>query len=188
MNEKGQGYSKYKNNIINRYKKTDEIEQGILFFLKNVKNKRIWTSGSMSYLSKPDKYIMYFSPDKNTIVRQDGNIETITTIGIAPNDPVELRQIEIKNDGLEEETLEITTFLEPVLSKEEQDYAHKAFNNLFLSYEYLEEEKSILVKRRNRAKRDTELFMAIHLYTENQTIGELEYEIDKEIIYCFQKQ
>ena len=180
MNEKGQGYSKYKNNIINRYKKTDEIEQGILFFLKNVKNKRIWTSGSMSYLSKPDKYIMYFSPDKNTIVRQDGNIETITTIGIAPNDPVELRQIEIKNDGLEEETLEITTFLEPVLSKEEQDYAHKAFNNLFLSYEYLEEEKSILVKRRNRAKRDTELFMAIHLYTENQTIGELEYEIDKE--------
>ena len=123
---------------------------------------------------------MYFAPDKNTIVRQDGNIETITTIGIAPDDPVELRQIEIRNDGLEEETLEITSFLEPVLSKEEQDYAHKAFNNLFLSYEYLEEEKSILVKRRKRAQTDTELFMAIHLYTENQTIGELEYEIDKE--------
>ncbi len=180
MNEKGQGYSKYKNNIINRYKKTDDMEQGILFFLKNVKSKRIWTSGSMSYLGNPDKYIMYFAPDKNTIVRQDGNIETITTIGIAPDDPVELRQIEIKNDGLEEETLEITSFLEPVLSKEEQDYAHKAFNNLFLSYEYLEEEKAILVKRRKRAQTDNELFMAIHLYTENPTIGELEYEIDKE--------
>ena len=180
MNEKGLGYSKYKNNIINRYKKTDDMEQGILFFLKNVKNKRIWTSGSMSYLSKADKYIMHFAPDKNIITRQDGNIETTTTIGIAPDDPVELRQIEIKNDGLEEETLEITSFLEPVLSKEEQDYAHKAFNNLFLSYEYLEEEKSILVKRRKRAQTDTELFMAIHLYTENQTIGELEYEIDKE--------
>ena len=87
----------------------------------------------MSYLNKPDKYTIYFAPDSNKIIRQDGNIETTTTIGIAPDDPVELRQIEIRNDGLEEETLEITSFLEPVLSKEEQDYAHKAFNNLYFS-------------------------------------------------------
>ena len=31
----------------------------------------------MSYLNKPDKYTIYFAPDNDKIVRQDGNIETI---------------------------------------------------------------------------------------------------------------
>lgn len=36
--------------------------------------------------------------------------------------------------------------LEPILSTKEQDYAHKVFNNLFLSYEFLEDSGTILVK------------------------------------------
>ena len=32
MDEKGNGYSKYKDILINRYKKTDDIEQGLLLF------------------------------------------------------------------------------------------------------------------------------------------------------------
>ncbi len=36
MDQKGNGYSKYNNILINRYKYTDDEEQGIFFFsLKN---------------------------------------------------------------------------------------------------------------------------------------------------------
>ena len=87
----------------------------------------------MSYLNKPDKYTIYFAPDNDKIVRQDGNIETILKTTISPNEPVELRKIKLTNTGLTEEIIEITSMLEPMLSKREQDYAHKVFNNLFLT-------------------------------------------------------
>lgn len=180
MGDKGNGYSKYKDIIINRYKKTEDIEQGIFFFIKNVKTKRIWTSNYTNYLSKPDKYQIKFTQDKDKIIRLDGSIETITKVCIAPNEPVELRSIELKNHGIEEELLEISSFLEPVLSSKEQDYAHMAFNNLFLTYEYIGDTGTILVKRTARDANKRDMFLAVNLYSQDETIGDLEFEIDKE--------
>ena len=82
--DKGCGYSKYKNILINRYKKTDDIQQGIFFYFKNIKSKRIWTASYMNYLGKADKYDICFAEDKNKITRMDGNItlnsESVYTI------------------------------------------------------------------------------------------------------------
>lgn len=180
MTDKGNGYSSYKDIIINRYKKTEEIAQGIFFFIKNVKTKRIWTSNYTSYLFKPDKYQIKFTQDKDKIIRLDGSIETITDVCISPNEPVELRSIQLKNYGIEEELLEVSSFLEPVLSSKEQDYSHMAFNNLFLTYEYIPESGTILVKRTARDKNKEDMFLAVNLYSQDETIGDLEFEIDKE--------
>ena len=180
MDEKGNGYSKYKDILINRYKKTDDIEQGIFFYFKNIRSKRIWTTSYMSYLNKPDKYTIYFAPDSNKIIRQDGNIETILKTTISPNEPVELRKVKLTNTGLTEEIIEITSMLEPMLSKREQDYAHKVFNNLFLSYEWLEKPEILLIKRNSRGDNEKDIYLALNLYTENETIGEIEFETDKE--------
>lgn len=181
MDQKGNGYSKYNNILINRYKYTDDEEQGIFFFFKNIKTKRIWTSNYMNYLSKADKYVMCFTPDMNKITRQDGNIETITKISVAPTEPVEIRRIELVNHGIEGETIEITSFLEPLISEKEQDYAHRAFNKLFLEYEIIED--TILIRRKSRDKSKSDMFLAVNLYAENEIIGETEFEVDKEKFY-----
>lgn len=181
MDQKGNGYSKYNNILINRYKYTDNEEQGIFFFFKNIKTKRIWTSNYMNYLSKADKYVMRFTPDMNKITRQDGNIETITKISVAPTEPVEIRRIELVNHGIEDETIEITSFLEPLISEKEQDYAHRAFNKLFLEYEIIED--TILIRRKSRDKSKSDMFLAVNLYAENEIIGETEFEVDKEKFY-----
>lgn len=181
MDQKGNGYSKYNNILINRYKYTDDEEQGIFFFFKNIKTKRIWTSNYMNYLSKADKYVMCFTPDMNKITRQDGNIETITKISVAPTEPVEIRRIELVNHGIEDETIEITSFLEPLISEKEQDYAHRAFNKLFLEYEIIED--TILIRRKSRGKSKSDMFLAVNLYAENEIIGETEFEVDKEKFY-----
>ncbi len=180
MDSKGNGYSKYKNIIINRFKPTSDVEQGIYFYVKNIKNKRIWTNGYNSVSEKPDKYSVTFAPDRTKITRLDGNIETTTKVTVSPNDSVELRRIEIKNLGNTDETLEISSFMEPVLSEKEQDYAHPAFNNLFLSYEFIPETNTILVKRKKRSENQKEMFMAVNLYSQDSSIGELEFEVSKE--------
>lgn len=78
-----------------------------------------------------------------------------------------------------EETLEITNYFEPVLSKPEQDYAHQAFNNLFITFENLEKD-NILVKRKKRGVNDKDIYLAVNLYTEHETVGDFEYEINQE--------
>ena len=180
LDQKGDGYSKYKDIVINRFKKTDELQEGIHFFFKNIKTKRIWTTGQMNYLAPADKYTAYFSPDRSKFVRQDGGIETTTKIVVMPNSPVEIRRVELKNLGNSEETIEVNTYMEPILSTLSQDYSHKAFNNLFMSFEFLENMDTIVAKRRARDSKVSDMYMAVNLYTENETVGELEYELDKE--------
>ena len=180
VDQRGNGYSKYKDIVINRFKKTDDVQQGIFFFFKNIKTKRIWTSGQMNYLAPADKYGVYFTPDMSKFVRQDGGIETTTKIFVTPDNPVEIRRVELKNLGNSEEIIEVNSFLEPILCSFNQDYSHKAFNNLFLSSEYLEDSGTIIVKRKAREAGQNDTYMGVNLYTESETMGELEYELDKE--------
>ncbi len=180
IDQKGNGYSKYKDIVINRFKRTDDVEEGIFFFFKNIKTKRIWTSGQKNYLAQADKYSVAFSPEMSKFIRQDGGIETTTKIFVMPNDPVEIRRIELKNLGNTEETIEVNSMLEPILSSLEQDYSHKAFNNLFVSFEFLEDTNTIIAKRKARDEKQDDIYLAVNLYTENETIGELEFEVDKE--------
>ena len=91
-------------------------------------------------------------PDKIEQEIEQDNIKTKIQTIVTPNDISEIRKITLENRGLEEEILEVTTYFEPVLSRKEQDYAHQAFNNLFLEYEYDDVNDTMVVKRRKRGK------------------------------------
>ena len=177
--DNGEGFSKYNDILINRFKETADYNQGILFYIKNVSSKRIWVNTPIDESNRGDIYKTIFAPEKDEFVRIDANIETTTKVIVSPDDPVEIRRLELKNNGTKEETLEITNYFEPVLSKPAQDYAHMAFNNLFLTFERLKDE-GILVKRKKRGKDERDVYVGTCLYTEHETIGELEFEINKE--------
>lgn len=178
MDQKGAGYSKYKDILINRFKKTSDTMQGIFFYIKNVKTKRIWTANYMNFMSKPDFYKVSFMPDKCEIARKDGSIETKEVVLVTPKDPVEIRKIELKNNGNEEEMLELTSFLEPVISTPKQDYSHQAFNNLFITFEFVD--GIIVANRRTRSEAEQKMYLAVTLYTNEKQLNGLEYELDKE--------
>ena len=176
-NKDGTGFSKYKNILINRYKKTNNYKEGIFFYFKNIKNKEICSN---IFNQKIREYKTIFTSDMNeTDIKQDNLKIKIKTI-VAPNNNVEIRNIKISNTGNSSEILEISSVLEPVLSKETQDYAHKAFNNLFLKYEEID--NGILVKRNKRGK-EKEIFLVVGLFAEKGNIENLEFEIDKEKLY-----
>ncbi|MBR3721049.1 MAG: hypothetical protein IKN09_04870 [Clostridia bacterium] len=180
MDSKGNGYSKFKNILVNRYKPTSDVPQGIYFYIKNIKNKKIWSNGYNQVSEKPDKYSVTFAQDKSKIVRVDGNIETKTKITVSPTDSVEIRRLELKNLGNTDETLEISSLLEPVLSIKEQDYAHPVFNNLFLSFEYISEKNEIIVKRKKRSENQNDMYMGVILCSDDGKTADTEYELSKE--------
>ena len=180
MNQKGEGVSKYKNYYINRFKKTADYSQGIFFEIKNIKNKKIWSSNYKNNDLKDTKYKISFMPDKNEQEIINSNIKTKIKTTVSSNEPVELRRMTLENLGAEEEILEITCYFEPILSTKEQDYAHPVFNNLFLTFEYDEELESICVKRRSRKIEEQKLYLEATLSTDCERVGDLEYEINAE--------
>ena len=56
MNQKGEGFSKYKNIYINYFKNTDDYVQGILFYIKSIKNKNIISSSYSQNLKNGNQY------------------------------------------------------------------------------------------------------------------------------------
>ena len=180
INQKGEGFSKYKNIYINRYKKTDDYSQGIFFYIKSIQSGKIWSTNYDVYQYKPDKYITKFMPDKDEFERTDGNIKTRMKVTVAPNEPVEIRRLELENLGNTEEILEVTSCFEPILSSKEKDYAHPSFNDLFLKFDYNEELESFIIKRNNRSKDESEVYLATTLSSDGEKIGDIAYEIDKD--------
>ena len=173
INQKGQGFSKYKDIYINRFKVTDDYNQGIFYYVKNIKNKKIWSSNSKNGTA-------VFTPDQSKIERVDDSIKTTLLITLDSEEPVEIRRLILENQGNQEESLEVSFIFEPVLSTKYQDYAHPAFNNLFLKFEFDEKEKILQVSRRKRGKNEKETNMLIKLSTEAEVIVDNEFETSKE--------
>ena len=180
MNQKGEGVSKYKDIYVNRFKQTSDYPNGIFFNIKNIKTKNIISSNYYQNKNKEGQYQISFMPDRDEQEIKSGNIKAKIKTTIAVNEPVELRRLILENNGADEEILEITTYFEPVLSPKQQDYAHPAFNNLFLINSFDEKTNSLIIKRKKRQAQEMQIYLAANLNTKNETIGELEYEIDEE--------
>ena len=182
INAKGEGYSAYGDIQINRFKETNNKKGGIFFYIKNIRTKKLWKANVDGLSSIPDKYSVTFAPDKNRLTRNDENIKTIQDIVVAQDTGTEIRKITLKNNSNIDETIEVSTIFEPILSKKEQDYSHRAFNNLGLRYEFIEDHETILIKR-NRREDEKELYLGTRFYSETiNTIGDLEYEINGNIV------
>ncbi|MGN1310576.1 MAG: glucoamylase family protein [Clostridia bacterium] len=171
----GQGYSKYKNLLINRYKKTADYRQGNFFYIRNLNNNQLISAN----LEEGETGKIVFAPDINKFIKTVGNFEIKTSNVVSTDEPIEIKRIEITNNGEKVETIEVINYFEPILSSPAQEYSHPAFNNLFLTYERLDTGE-IIVKRKKRGTNEKNTFLGVNLYTQNQTIGDLEYEIDKE--------
>ena len=163
----GNGYSEYKDKIINDYKKTNCTKQGILFYLKS--DRRI--------IRLEENCRVVFSPDKACFSKVDGNLKTELKITVNPNYPVEVRNIEISNLGNSEEVLDLYSEIIPVLSNKLQQYAHPAFNRMFLKYD---KKDDVYLVTKTESNNKDKLYLGIKIISDEDKIIEKSFEIDKE--------
>lgn len=178
INDKGEGYSKYKEILINKYKETEDTPRGIFFYLRNSQTGRIWRA---NYEGKEEKYEVTFAEDIAKFTKIQEGIETEVKILAASNLGCEIRSLKIKNNTEEEVELEVSSILKPVLSRMEDDISHPAFNNLFLKY-WTSKNGDILVKR-NKREAGNGLYLGVNLFEEENSNSKLEYEVDLSKVY-----
>ncbi|MFZ3171371.1 MAG: glucoamylase family protein [Carboxydocellales bacterium] len=176
----GAGYSKNKEMAVARWRESRlGYSLGFFIYIQNINSNNVWSAAYQPYKREPEEYKVVFSPDKAEFIRKDGNIETHTQIVVSPEDNAEVRKITLTNNSQHSRVLEVTSYLEVVLTHPEADLAHPAFSNLFVTTEFVSEYDCLLAARRPRSTGQKPQW-AVHTVTvTGEVIGDLQYETDR---------
>jgi cyclic beta-1,2-glucan synthetase len=147
-NTYGGGHLRLTNSTITSHKHTSD--DGIFFYIKDVSKNKFWSSTLWPTNVVPDFYQVEFNGKTVRFERKDGDIETITEIAVAPYENVEIRKITLINHSAEERTVELTSYLDPVLLDDNRkDRDHPSFYNLFVQSRFDKDLNGIFFNRRS---------------------------------------
>jgi len=174
----GSGYSKYNDIFVTRWREDPTIDMyGSYVYVQNLNSGNIWSVTFKPVNQTGDSYKVTCFPNSILFWRKDGNIITQTEVFVTPEDPVEVRKISITNESQYTRDIQLTTYSEIVLDQLKADIAHPAFSKLFIQTAY--ENGTLVAFRKPRNQDKKELFVMHSLFTEDELLGELEYETDR---------
>ncbi len=176
----GGGYSRHRETMLSRWRADVTRDHwGQWLYISDPRTADYWSATYQPTLKKPDNYEVIYSIDKAEFRRQDGEISSSLEIAISPEDPVEVRQLKLTNEGRKERTLDVTSYLEVVLASAAADLAHPAFQKLFVETEYIPESMALLARRRPRDASDAPLWMFHVLCPGDASLKTIEYETSR---------
>ncbi len=159
----GGGFSRYQSLAVTRWHADGTADDtGQFCYVRDVTAGRTWSVGYQPTGAEADTYHAHFAPDRATLHRMDGEVETRTEIVVVPADAAEVRRVTLTNYGSEAREIELTTYGEVVMGPAEQAAAHPAFANLFVETEWHEWCASITARRRPR-RADEQAPWCVHL-------------------------
>ncbi|UJP64716.1 GH36-type glycosyl hydrolase domain-containing protein [Mongoliitalea daihaiensis] len=160
----GTGFANMHGVTLNGWKADATIDPlGFYFYVKDVQSGDFWSAMHQPVKRKPDRYDTWFHNGKVMCSRVDNWIETTSEICVSPDHPIELRKLTFTNYSDRERVLEITSYAEVILNGLTHHHAHPAFSKLFVETEYLEQNHTILAKRRPRSKEESPMYL-IHTF------------------------
>ena len=159
INDRGNGFSRYKKVQLNRYRKITEQDYGMFMYIKDTENDRVWSNTYAPTNVEPDKYNIVFASDRINFIRQDGHITTKTEIIVTKEHNAEIRRVTFRNHSDSDVKLELTTYTEPIIIENIEDVTHRTFKNLFVNSEYDSDHESIIMCRRNNTKKTSQYFV-----------------------------
>ncbi len=150
INDRGTGFSRYRTQQLNRYRKISEQDYGMFLYIKDIDTDYVWSNTYAPINIKPEKYEVIFASDKIKYIRKDNGIITTTEIIVTHNHHAEIRKITFKNESEETKHLELTTYTEPIICENLDDISHKVFNNMFLHSTYNRDNNTLIMRRTSR--------------------------------------
>lgn len=174
----GDGFSKYKDRMLYRWKSDIYANTGNYIYIKDIKQGKFWSTTYHPTRRTPEDYHVVFYPHQAEFKRRDGDISSHMIVSLDADHNFEIRKVIFTNHGNEEKQLEVTSYLEVVDDTHLAELSHPAFNKLFLESEYLEEQEIFLSKRRRKKETDNPYVMHM-VRTGAKLCKKLEYENDR---------
>ena len=134
---------------------------GTWIYVQDLESGALWSATCQPIGCSPvgTRKCMFY-PHKVEFQRSDNGISLRTGVTVSP-DGVEIRRVNILNDGEHPRRLKLTSYGEVVLAAQAIDRRHPAFNKLFIESEYLPKENALIFQRRPRSA-DEKPIVLIH--------------------------
>ncbi len=178
MNDRGNGFSRYNNIQLNRYRKVTEQDYGSFLFIKDTQTNKYWSNTYSPTNLTPDKYEVVFASDKIKYVLTKNNVITTTEIIVTESNMAEIRKITLKNLTNHDKELELTSYLEPIITENQNDVAHRTFNSLFITTEFDQNTGSLIAKKKLRCS-SKNYYMLHRLFSNSFNASENKYETSR---------
>jgi cyclic beta-1,2-glucan synthetase len=176
----GSGYSAWNGLAVTRWREdVTRDDYGSYVFIRDVMGGAVWSAGFQPCGVEPDGYSVTFTEDAGRIERRDGTLTTMLEVLVSAEDDAEVRRVSINNAGDRARLLDVTSYAELVLAKQDTDVAHPAFAKLFVATEYLPDVGALLATRRRRAPEEPEVWAAHVAVVEGDAVGAAEVETDR---------
>ncbi|MGJ7569010.1 GH36-type glycosyl hydrolase domain-containing protein [Variovorax sp. RB2P76] len=156
---------------------------GTFFFVRDVRTEgEAQAFTSLTALPAPGadwRYRTRFLADQVQFDATGPGLQVRTTVLISPEDDTELRNITLHNSGEQTRTLELVSYLEPVLSNPKADEAHPAFANLFVESRWEPAWRALLLSRKPRLHGDAVVAAAHFLASADATVLSIDCMTDR---------
>ena len=176
----GSGYSRWRDVAITRWREDPTRDcWGQYIFLRDEQTGNVWSAGYQPTTVEPDGYDAIFFEDHAEIIRRDRSLTTQLDVVVSSEDDTEVRRLSITNLGVRARNIQVTSYAELSLTTQAADVAHPAFAKLFVETEFAAEVGALLATRRKRANDEASVWAAHVMFTDGETVGDLQYETDR---------
>jgi cyclic beta-1,2-glucan synthetase len=152
---------------------------GQFCYVRDLRSGLTWSAGHQPVCRPADEYEVIYSADKAEFRRRDGDIETQLEITVSSEDDVEVRRLTITNRGSQTREIEVTSYVEMVLARAEDDLAHPALGKLFIQTEFDPQSAGLLFSRRPRGSDEAPAWVFHVLGVEGRLGGAVEWETER---------
>jgi cyclic beta-1,2-glucan synthetase len=152
---------------------------GMWIYLHDLESGNLWSPTGQPMRPAGGERDVSFAPHQVAYGLRLDEWTVRAEVTVPPEDDVEVRRLTIVNHADRVRRLRVTSYGEVVLSTQETDRRHPAFNKLFIESEFLEEEQTQLYRRRRRAEGETPLYLGHTIAVRGAQASAVEYEGDR---------
>jgi len=150
----GTGQSRRYGHVVNRWQ-GDPVEdaQGQFIYLRDLDTGTLWSAAMQPVKCGSTSYQSSDLPGSFRITSEANGIRSQLDIAVSPNDDLEVRRLQLTNLTKRPRRIEVTSFLEAVLTWQGADIGHPAFSKLFVQTS--REGGTLFAERRPRGADET---------------------------------
>lgn len=176
----GSGYSYWHDFDLTRWQPDPTLDNwGTWIYIRDEESEEFWSATSQPVALKSESQRVDFFPHRVDFQRRVNDISTHTTVTIAADHDAEIRQVAVTNHSDRSRRLSLTSFGEVILTQQEIDRRHPAFNRLFIESEYIEDGYIILFHRRARSSKEKPVYLAHAVAIEDEEMTITGFETDR---------
>jgi cyclic beta-1,2-glucan synthetase len=175
----GAGSLRYDGLSVTRWRPDLTVDTGGIFlFLRDVASGQWWSATTSPRSAGAERARAVFSDHKAEFHKTTEGLETLMEVIVASEAAAEGRRLTLRNTGTAPRTIEVTSYGEIVLDREDADLAHPAFSKMFVRTAIRDGGRTITAFRNPRAPGDRVLHMA-HLVSGTNDPRPAEAETDR---------